>query len=267
MMTKQEIESVIVTTSQDDIVLQEKAVEKAKFLGLPFVERKKRSIQSLCQAYECNKILVLEQKRWVLKSVVGDFFFHPNMAILRILALQRGDKDHLAEALNLRHGDSFLDCTVGLASDAIVASYLVGEKGKVVGIEHNALVAFIVAEGLAQPYHDISEPITRAMTRIQIQQGDHREILETISEKSYDVLYFDPMFRQEVTASSGINNLRQLADQRPLALESIEKARTIARRRVVVKERRASKEWERLQPPHLTSSQNMKVAYGYWERE
>ncbi|QGG46823.1 class I SAM-dependent methyltransferase [Heliorestis convoluta] len=263
----QKTATVIVTTSHDDEILQKRASEKATLLGLPFVERKKQSLEKLYERYNCSKVLVLERQRWVLKSDDGDFFFHPNMASLRILALQRGEKDYLAQALQLQPGDAFLDCTLGQASDAIVASYLVGEEGKVLGIEHNPFVAFIVAEGLRNPEKEWAPPLAQAMARILIKQGDHRELLLTMSEKSYDVVYFDPMFRQEIKVSSGIHGIRQWADRRPISLEALEQAKKIARRRVVIKERKYSPEWDRLKPTFIISSNNMKVAYGVWEKE
>lgn len=48
----------------------------------------------------------------------------------------------MLRAAGLSEGDTFLDCTLGLGSDAIIASMAVGETGSVIGIEKTALCLF-----------------------------------------------------------------------------------------------------------------------------
>ena len=59
-----------------------------------------------------------------------------------------------------------LDCTLGMASDSIVASYVVGESGKVTGLEGNEYMAYIMENGLKTWSSSVSE-IDEAMQRIQ----------------------------------------------------------------------------------------------------
>lgn len=56
--------------------------------------------------------------------------------------LLTGEKEPMLRAAYLSEGDTFLDCTLGLGSDAIIASMAVGETGSVVGIEKTILCLF-----------------------------------------------------------------------------------------------------------------------------
>lgn len=50
----------------------------------------------------------------------------------------------MVEAMDLKPKMSVLDCTLGLGTDATVASYIVGENGKVVGLESATLIYLIL---------------------------------------------------------------------------------------------------------------------------
>lgn len=68
-------------------------------------------------------------------------------------------------------GDSVLDCTLGLAADAMLAAYTVGEAGRVVGLEANPNVAFIVRQGM-QTYDTAELPLTACMRHIEVVQSE-----------------------------------------------------------------------------------------------
>lgn len=57
----------------------------------------------------------------------------------RIKQLERGQKDSLITACQLESGMTFLDCNLGLASDTLVANYVVGQTGEVVSLEKVSL--------------------------------------------------------------------------------------------------------------------------------
>ena len=68
-------------------------------------------------------------------------------------------------------GRLVLDCTLGIGSDAMLAAFTVGVQGRVVGLEANPNVAFIVTKG-TQTY-DISElPLTACMRQIEVVQAE-----------------------------------------------------------------------------------------------
>ena len=48
------------------------------------------------------------------------------MAVLRVQRLKKHESDHFSAALALKPGMRVLDCTMGLASDAVVASFITG---------------------------------------------------------------------------------------------------------------------------------------------
>jgi 16S rRNA (guanine1516-N2)-methyltransferase len=69
------------------------------------------------------------------------------MALLRMINLNRGIQDRFLEATNLRPGDIFLDGTLGLASDSLIAAWAVGKTGQVIALEGSKLIHFLVSEG------------------------------------------------------------------------------------------------------------------------
>ena len=166
------------------------------------------------------------------------------------------------EALDLQPGQSVLDCTLGLGTDALVCSYVVGELGQVVGLEINPLMAALVARGL-QYYQTPEEKLKAALRRIQVIKADYSDFISNAPEGSFDAVYFDPMFRQPLDSSSGISPLRSLADHRPVEPWAIARARQVAKRRVVMKERAGSGELARLGFTRFIGSKSSRVVYGY----
>ena len=68
------------------------------------------------------------------------------------------------------------------------------------------------------------------------------------------------MFRQTVNRSSGLQPLKKLANPRPLDRESVREAVRVARKRVVLKERLMSGEFERLGFQVVKEASNMPSA-------
>ena len=164
--------------------------------------------------------------------------FSAGMAMLRLkrLALQRpglprGNNigDPLADAVELRAGDEILDCTLGLAADALV---LASVAARVVGLEASPALAAFAAAGLPA----LAEPAGAAGRRIEVRCADHRAFLAAAAPRSFDVVFFDPMFRHARPAAGAFDGLRALADVRPLDAATLALARRVARRSVVVKD-------------------------------
>ena len=131
------------------------------------------------------------------------------MAQLRTQNIDRGMSDHMAEAMGLTEGMSVLDCTMGLASDAVVASYIVGSAGKVVGIEKSPVVHLIVSRGI-DDFDAEDERLVQAVKRVQPIQSDALEYLRSLADGSFDVVYFDPMFREPVYTSANFKPMRSI---------------------------------------------------------
>lgn len=240
------------------------AARTAKALGILNVPRGNDSLEELRSTYDVDAVLVARQGLLTLVTAEGELFFHPGMAHLRIKNLLLGHGDHLVRALGLTEGGHVLDCTLGTGADAIVESFAVGESGCVTALESNALIAAVIADGLAHALGDNYE-MHAAMRRIQVHHADALAFLRTAAEDSYDVVYFDPMFRRPLHESAGMNALRGLADPRALTEETIAEARRVARCRVVMKERRESAEFARLGFTEITGGRYSRIAYGVME--
>ncbi|MGQ9730110.1 MAG: class I SAM-dependent methyltransferase [Candidatus Zipacnadales bacterium] len=240
----------------------------AKRLGVRVVSRGRRSILRLCQEEDVAGALVLSRNRPpTYVSAEGDFryYYHPGMALTRIRNIERGLGDPMIVAMELDSGDRVLDCTLGRAADAVVASYVVGETGRVVGIESSPLLAELTRHGL-QTYQPSSQHLTCYFRAITVRQGDHLDILRASADEEYDVVFFDPLFEEPIEASEAMQSLRQLADRRPLTEEALAEARRVAARCVVIKERTNSAFWKRLPLRRLVAGRSSSVAYGVLAR-
>ncbi|KKB38523.1 class I SAM-dependent methyltransferase [Bacillus thermotolerans] len=236
---------IVSTAARTNDKLNERAQSAAEQLQAPFVLRKKRSIAALQKAYNTGCLIVGKDRlEYYPFGSAEPFFFHPNSASFRVKRLMRGEVDPFIEAAGLERGMTLLDCTLGLASDSIAASCVVGQEGKVIGIEGNPVLAYIVEQGLKEWESPVAE-MNEAMARISIRQGNYRDILPGLSDQSADVVYFDPMFTKAISASEGIAPLRHLAVYEELNETAIKEALRIARRRVVLKDHYQSPRFKR----------------------
>jgi len=236
---------IITTSLRTTEQITEKAKKVAAELELPFFQRNQQPIPSLHNLYNCD-VLVVGSTRLSLYQQ-GDqkpFFFHPNSAMFRVKRFLRGEVDPFLEATKLTENMSILDCTLGLASDSILSSVIVGKNGQVVGLEASPYLAYIVSEGLAS-WKSGSAEMDQAMRRITIINVDHHDYLRSVETNSFDVVYFDPMFEVKIESSDGISPLRRLACYDHLKEEAIEEAMRVARQRVVIKDHFQSERFSR----------------------
>jgi len=237
-----------------------KAMEISFFLNIQYIARKDKDINTILSQNKLKGVLVVGQNRLTYKYNGGDFFFHPGMAKLRINEIKNGKTDQMIKALDLNPGDSFLDCTMGLGSDSLVASYVNGE-GEVTGLESSKIISFIVKEGLSG-YSKADTDIVKAMKKIKVICCDYNIYLKNQADNSVDIVYFDPMFRIPVKNSCSIEAMRPLTDGSPLSPEAIQEALRVSRQRVVVKEVRNSTEFFRLGIDRITGGKYSPVSYG-----
>lgn len=210
-----------------------------------FVLRRDAAVADLRKRLR-DDVLVVGKNRLEIYPHRGEesFFFHPNSAGFRVKRLLRGEHDPFLQAAQLESGMAVLDCTLGMASDAIVASFAVGSKGRVTGIEGNRYMAYLVKKGLREWQSDVPE-MNEAMRRIEVVQGDHASVLRACADQSYDVVYLDPMFEESILESDGIRGLKHFALYDEIADETIEEAKRVARSRVVLKDHFRSPRFER----------------------
>ncbi|BCB04443.1 class I SAM-dependent methyltransferase [Bacillus sp. KH172YL63] len=215
----------------------DRAHRAAEELSLTYIPRKKRSIRHHMSMHDQDCMVIGKERLelHVREEGTEPFFFHPNSASFRIKRLIRGEKDPLIEAADLKEGMSFLDCTLGLASDSIIASHIVGEKGKVIGIEANPYISYLLDQGLQDWMSPLRE-LNDAMRRVDVINGKFQEELKKFPDDAFDVVYMDPMFEEAITESHGINPIRKWASYAGITGEGIEEAKRVAKKRVVLKE-------------------------------
>ncbi|NLV16167.1 MAG: class I SAM-dependent methyltransferase [Syntrophomonadaceae bacterium] len=234
--------------------------------GIPYSPRQDRSLARVMEDEKVSRVVVWEREGPILYGGEEKFFYHPSMGKNRVSRLRRGESDPLVQALDLAPGLEVLDCTLGLGADALVISYVVGSAGRVMGTESSPLVAAIVRWGIKK-YVKGPVWLQEALDRIEIHTGDHFEILRSQPSQSFDIVYFDPMFRNPIAVCSGISPLRPLANPEPLMVEAVQEARRVARRRVVLKERYQSQEFQRLGFEQVQMSKKSEIAYGIMDIE
>ena len=188
-----------ITKVNTDLIYQAQAL--AQKLNKKFVTRNNLSLERLKQDNNVDNILIFTKDGLKAHTSQGDLFFHLNMAQLRILNLNRNQKDHMVEAMDLKPKMSVLDCTLGLGTDATVASYIVGENGKVVGLESATLIYLITKYGLANFNHD-NIAINNSLRRIESFNLHYLDYLKAQGDNSFDIVYFDPMFRKPIQDSA-----------------------------------------------------------------
>lgn len=255
---------IVVTTPYDPPAeLIERSRKTAEELGAAWVARRGMSLSKLESRYAPEHLVVVGHQgiQWHTGGAGGKpFFFHPGLSVVRIKRLMDGQKDAMLTVCRFEPGDEVLDCTAGLASDSIVFSYAGNGASTVTALESRFPLYYVVSEGL-RSYTAELPPVTEAMRRIRTVHADHLAYLAALPDRSVDIVYFDPMFREPVHTSSGISPLRALADERTLSQEAVHQARRVARKCVVLKELRDSEEFERLGFSLDPRSQS-KIAYG-----
>lgn len=237
---------IVTTSARTNEQLDEKAKKAAAELGCLFVKRNKRSVASLQAEYGMGCLIVAKNRLEFYSSEIAEpFFFHPNSASFRIKRLMRGEEDPFIAAARLEPGMSLLDCTLGLASDSIAASFVTGPAGQVTGIESHPVLSYIVKEGLIAWESPLPE-LNEAMKRIRVMNEDYHQVLARLPDQSFDVVYFDPMFTTPILSSEGIAGLRTLAAHGELTKAAVQEAVRIAKQRVVLKDHYQSNRFSKL---------------------
>ena len=255
----------LTTAGRTDLESIECARQIANQLNIPYVARRKRSIHAIQTAENGDDCMVYGKNRIELHRFGAEepFFFHPNLAMIRIKRMMNGESDPYLVAGNISEGNTVLDCTLGLGADAIVASFAVGESGKVVALEDNRFIAYLVAHGL-KTWEDGDEHILQAMRRIEVKHMHHYEAMMQMEDSSVDVVYFDPLFDESILESNGIRELTHIAATHSLSEKIIQEAKRVGRKRVVLKDHFRSPRFEQF-GFIVNKRKTAKFHYGYIE--
>ncbi|WMT42889.1 class I SAM-dependent methyltransferase [Paenibacillus sp. D2_2] len=239
----------------------QRAMALSKKSGARFVPRNRTSLSKLAQRYGDDDILViLEGGARLHRTGAEPLTFHPSMAFVRAKRLLRGEPDTMLEAAGVRPGDTIIDCTAGLGADSSVFSLGAGPSGRVIALEDSLSLWALLTEGLSYYESGVTE-YDEALRRIETEHVHHLQALKGMPDNSADIVYFDPMFRDPITESSAISPLRTFANNEGLSLETIEEACRVARRSVVLKEKKGSEEFARLGFQEVGRS-HTKIVYG-----
>lgn len=215
-----------VTTSlgmNEALVAQAKEI--AANLGLVYVERNKRSIGRLLADWE--GVFVVYKDRLVLERRQEEpLFFHPDTAILRLKA----ERDPLLQLVG-PGPKKVLDGTLGLGSDSIV---LAASGHEVTGLESSKWIAYIVSRGL-RSYKTGQADLDRRLASIRVIQQDSLSFLRQQEDAAFDVVYFDPMFSEEIVESANLRGLHGLADTSRLTADLLAEAQRVAREKIIIK--------------------------------
>lgn len=256
----------IVTTAGRPTDLTIQLAENASSkLDLPYIDRQKRTVTQLQQHYQSN-VLVAAKSRWEYYALDSKepFFFHPSSAMFRLKRVLRGEHDPLLDVCQLQNGNSFLDCTLGYASDSLLAAYAVGEMGTIHGCEANPVLAFVLNEAFHEGRTDHME-YQSLMSRIQVISSDAVTYLNGLKDESVDVVYLDPMFETSITESVNISPLRALGVQDALNEEWVEEAKRVAKKRIVLKAHFSSPWFEQFGFEQIKRP-NTKFHFGFIEK-
>ncbi|WP_342387278.1 class I SAM-dependent methyltransferase [Salinicoccus bachuensis] len=220
-------------TDQQTIMHARSLSEKYNF---PYINRSKQSICKLKERYQ-QDIITVSRKGIAIHPLTQEepLTFHPNMAMVRAKRMLNGETDPFIETAGIAPGMSVLDCTMGLAADSIIASLATGREGRVTALEADPLLHLLAAEVL-QAFTTPNQKINEAMDRIETINAEHHEFLESQTDDSYDIIYFDPMFSEIIDNANAIRNIHHQTRQSGLRPETITEARRVARRRVVLKD-------------------------------
>jgi hypothetical protein len=252
---------LVSTSLHPDPKLLKQAEQLSVKYGGRLVPRRKRSVGELRDLDGEQPVLLATRSGLRLYSEdARPLFFHPGMAAIRVQRLHAGDADPLVTATAVEPGDTVLDCTAGLASDAIVLACAAGEMGRVTALESEPLIYCLLEDGLAR-YIAEQDEITEAMRRIRLVGREHTDYLRSLPDNSFGIVCFDPMFRRPITESASMSVLRAAANPAPVSRDAIREAIRVARKRVVLKEHRGSREFDRLGFTVYRRSKS-KIAYG-----
>jgi 16S rRNA (guanine1516-N2)-methyltransferase len=152
---------------------------------------------------------------------------------------QQGVKNQeLGKAVGLKkhQGQSILDATAGLGGDA----FLLASAGcQVKLLERSPVVSALLADGLGRALQGGGE-LAEIVQRMELRAADFLQLQDL---EPVDVVYLDPMFpkdRKTARSKKAMFLLQELLPEPQEGAALLDKAMTLARRRVVVKRGRHS---------------------------
>jgi len=248
----------VTTSNKPEKAQSDRAYALSKELGCPFVLRK-RFIEHF-EKYPRSFYYVVEKERIVIRWKEGIFFFHPSSAKMRMRNLKHGQRDYLIEILDLKGSEKILDLTLGLGSEALLMGAFL-EEGYIEGIEFSKHIYTIVKYGI-EDYVDESPWINKSKEKIRLVNSDYKEYLCRLPDKSFDIVYCDPMFEHPVLESSGFNPLRPFASYDFIEKKDLEEMKRVAKKTVLLKALQKDSLFQQIEVDEISGSRSSGVLYG-----
>ncbi|MEL7368782.1 MAG: class I SAM-dependent methyltransferase, partial [Myxococcota bacterium] len=243
---------LVTTAYRPGSILRARAADVASRCGAPFVER--ASLEQLKQRADC--LYIVGRKEEFLYGAAGRFVAGEGLLKLKRL-------DGLAHPLIRAVAPedtatrTVFDGTLGGAQDALHLAFMAGLT--IDGVDASPALVCLVEDFLRRAADRWGDAAGRVRPKI----GDSAQVLRTLPNDAYDVVYFDPMFDRAMPSQPDFQVLRQLAHLAPLSNEMLTEAVRVARQRVVVKVRTSVQ--PSLVPP--APGWNRRVAaraFNYW---
>ena len=256
---------LISTSSKTNAYLIEQAKKVSQLLQMPYVPRKHQSVEDLLTTHNCAGTLLItkEGPSFVTRKGVPHQF-HLSMAHLRLLEIDRGNMDHLLRAMGYETVTSVLDCTAGLGADSAVISYGCPQLVRHTAIEGHPILGYITNHGFRHFQHK-NPSVTEALRRIQLVICNYQAYLQQVEPNRYDVIYLDPMFENPVYESPQFQQWRGHLLESKVTPEIVELALEKSKR-LVIKERKASRLFKVIPPIEMVGGKYSSIAYGIYER-
>lgn len=139
---------------------------------------------------DAEALLVVDERATLRMRDGAETRLHGGIGVLRLRHLAKGGSDAMVEACGLQAGETFVDCTAGECHDAIVAAWVVGMDGCVIGMEASPLIYAVAS---VRPLRSGDSQMDNLVDRISMRLGDHTKLLAAMPSASADVVYFAPM--------------------------------------------------------------------------
>lgn len=236
---------IAVTTAQKPTEATRNTAETiGRTWHLPVYVRDGRSIERLVAQYGiATWIVVTDREVRCVCPPAPPMMWHPSMGLVRAKRVAAGGRDGLLTITGAVAGDVVIDATAGFCADAAVFA-LIGAR--VTAIEGSLPLAILATEATRSGQCDW-KPYEQAMRSITVVHADHARWLAQQPDQSADIVSFDPMFHAPIVQSSAMDALRPFAITAPMEWETIDHARRIARKCVVIKQRADSRWLQSLQ--------------------
>ena len=257
------MEVVVTTDRKPSFELVEDAKRLSEKLGTLYVKRRHKTIEEIKREFGKNVLVVKRDFNIVVYTLSGRrLFFHPGLFKIRLLNYLRTGHEAMIDAMNLREGDNVLDCNLGLGQDALLSAFV--SKREVVGVEKDPVIAEMVRRGLRTYVPKGKLKVAAgAFKRIVIVVGDNYEYLRKQGDKSFDIVYFSPMFINPKWHCDVMAPMREVAVKDFLTSELLEEAERVARKRVVIKINKGVKDLFPIFKTYNLKSSSTNVEYLY----